>query len=58
VTLLSSPPEVQWIALRNINLLLQKRSDILSNAGLFLQVLVRQGGKLDIMVHLATRTLT
>ncbi|KAH9031897.1 Adaptor protein complex beta subunit [Lactarius pseudohatsudake] len=31
VTLLSSPPEVQWIALRNINLLLQKRSDILSN---------------------------
>lgn len=31
VTLLSSPPEVQWVALRNINLLLQKRSDILSN---------------------------
>jgi AP-1 complex subunit beta-1 len=31
VTLLSSPPEVQWIALRNINLLLQKRSDILAN---------------------------
>jgi vesicle coat complex subunit len=31
VTLLSSPPKVQWIALRNINLLLQKRSDILSN---------------------------
>ena len=31
VTLLSSPPEVQWVALRNINLLLQKRSDLLSN---------------------------
>ena len=31
VTLLASPPEVQWVALRNINLLLQKRSDILSN---------------------------
>ena len=31
VTLLSSPPEVQWVALRNINLLLQKRSDILQN---------------------------
>ncbi|KAG6835996.1 hypothetical protein H0H93_012412 [Arthromyces matolae] len=31
VTLLSSPPEVQWVALRNINLLLQKRADILSN---------------------------
>ena len=31
VTLLSSPPEVQWVALRNINLLLQKRPDILQN---------------------------
>jgi vesicle coat complex subunit len=31
VTRLSSPPEVRWIALRNINLLLQKRSDILSS---------------------------
>jgi vesicle coat complex subunit len=31
VTLLSSPPEVQWVALRNINLLLQKRPELLSN---------------------------
>lgn len=31
VTLLSNPPEVQWVALRDINLLLQKRPDILSN---------------------------
>ena len=31
VTLLSNPPEVQWVALRNINLLLQKRPDMLSN---------------------------
>ncbi|OWZ54857.1 clathrin binding protein [Cryptococcus neoformans 125.91] len=31
VTLISSPPEVQWVALRNINLLLQKRPDILAN---------------------------
>ena len=31
VALIFSPPEVQRIALRNINLLLQKRSDILSN---------------------------
>ena len=31
VTLLSLPPEVQWVALRNINLLLQKHSNILSN---------------------------
>ncbi|KAG5730431.1 Beta-adaptin-like protein C [Termitomyces sp. T112] len=30
VTLLSSPPEVQWVALRNINLL-QKQPDVLSN---------------------------
>ena len=31
VTLVSSEHEVQWVALRNINLLLQKRSDILQN---------------------------
>lgn len=59
VTLLSSPPEVQWIALRNINLLLQKRSDILSNEmrvffckyndPLYVKV-----EKLDIMVRLAS----
>ncbi|KNZ72419.1 Beta-adaptin-like protein C [Termitomyces sp. J132] len=30
VTLLSSPPEVQWVALRNINIL-QKQPDVLSN---------------------------
>ncbi|KAI0776643.1 Adaptor protein complex beta subunit [Trametes elegans] len=59
VTLLSNPPEVQWVALRNINLLLQKRSDILSNEmrvffckyndPLYVKV-----EKLDIMVRLAT----
>ena len=59
VTLLSSPPEVQWVALRNINLLLQKRSDILSNEmrvffckyndPLYVKV-----EKLDIMVRLAS----
>ncbi|RHZ77368.1 hypothetical protein Glove_180g19 [Diversispora epigaea] len=31
VTLLSSAPEVQYVALRNINIILQKRSDILQN---------------------------
>ena len=31
VTLLASAPEVQYVALRNINLILQKRSDILQN---------------------------
>jgi AP-1 complex subunit beta-1 len=59
VTLLSSPPEVQWVALRNINLLLQKRADILSNEmrvffckyndPLYVKV-----EKLDIMVRIAT----
>lgn len=58
VTLLSNPPEVQWVALRNINLLLQKRGDILSNEmrvffckyndPLYVKV-----EKLDIMVRLA-----
>ncbi|TFL01783.1 clathrin binding protein [Pterulicium gracile] len=58
VTLLSSPPEVQWVALRNINLLLQKRPDILQsemrvffckyNDPLYVKV-----EKLDIMVRLA-----
>jgi vesicle coat complex subunit len=58
VTLLSSPPEVQWVALRNINLLLQKRPEILANEmrvffckyndPLYVKV-----EKLDIMVRLA-----
>ena len=58
VTLLSSAPEVQWIALLNINLLLQRRSDILSNEmrvffckyndPLYVKV-----EKLDIMVRLS-----
>ncbi len=51
-------PEVQWVALRNINLLLQKRNDVLSNEmrvffckyndPLYVKV-----EKLDIMVRLA-----
>ncbi|EIW76843.1 Adaptor protein complex beta subunit [Coniophora puteana RWD-64-598 SS2] len=58
VTLLSSPPEVQWVALKNINLLLQKRADLLTsemrvffckyNDPLYVKV-----EKLDIMVRLA-----
>ncbi|KAH7908849.1 adaptin N terminal region-domain-containing protein [Hygrophoropsis aurantiaca] len=61
VTLLSSPPEVQWVALRNINLLLQKRSDLLTNEmrvffckyndPLYVKV-----EKLDIMVRLASES--
>lgn len=58
VTLLSNPPEVQWVALRDINLLLQKRPELLSNEmrvffckyndPLYVKV-----EKLDIMVRLA-----
>jgi AP-1 complex subunit beta-1 len=58
VTLLSSPPEVQWVALRNINLLLQKQPGLLQNEmrvffckyndPLYVKV-----EKLDIMVRLA-----
>ena len=58
VTLLSSPPEVQWVALRNINLLLQKRSDILQNEKRvffckYYDPLHVKVEKLDIMVCLA-----
>ncbi|KAL4080674.1 armadillo-type protein [Scleroderma citrinum] len=58
VTFLSFPPEVQWVALQKINLLLQKRPDLLSNEmrvffckyndPLYVKV-----EKLDIMVRLA-----
>lgn len=58
VTLLSSPPEVQWVALRNINLLLQKQPEVLQNEmrvffckyndPLYVKI-----EKLDIMVRLA-----
>lgn len=59
VTLISSPPEVQWVALRNINLLLQKRPEILSNE---MRVFFCKYNdppyvkveKLDIMVRLAS----
>jgi AP-1 complex subunit beta-1 len=61
VTLLSSPPEVQWVALRNINLLLQKEPGVLSNEmrvffckyndPLYVKV-----EKLDIMVRLANES--
>ena len=58
VTLLSSPPEVRWIALRNINLLLQKRGDILPNKTRvffckYNDTLYVKVEKLDIMVRLS-----
>lgn len=59
VTLVSSAPEVQWVALRNINLILQKRPEALSsemrvffckyNDPPYLKV-----EKLDIMIKLAS----
>ncbi|CAK9783551.1 putative clathrin binding protein [Cutaneotrichosporon oleaginosum] len=59
VTLISSAPEVQWVALRNINLLLQKKPDVLANE---MRVFFCKYNdppyvkveKLDIMVRLAT----
>src|SRR5882672_9183519 len=61
VTLLSSPPEVQWVALRNINLLLQKQPGLLQNEmrvffckyndPLYVKV-----EKLEIMVRLANES--
>eukprot|EP01029_Cantina_marsupialis_P028340 TRINITY_DN776025_c0_g1_i1.p1 TRINITY_DN776025_c0_g1~~TRINITY_DN776025_c0_g1_i1.p1 ORF type:complete len:883 (-),score=262.76 TRINITY_DN776025_c0_g1_i1:95-2389(-) len=59
VTLLSSQPEIQYVALRNINLILQKRPDILSHEinVFFCQyddpIYVKME-KLEIMVRLAS----
>ncbi|XP_019637646.1 PREDICTED: AP-1 complex subunit beta-1-like isoform X1 [Branchiostoma belcheri] len=60
VTLLSSEPEVQYVALRNINLIVQKRPDILKhemkvffvkyNDPIYVKL-----EKLDIMIRLATQ---
>lgn len=58
VTLVSSSPEVQWVALRNINLILQKRPTILTSE---LRVFFCKyndppyvkNEKLDIMIKLA-----
>lgn len=59
MTLISSAPEVQWVALRNINLLLQKKPDVLANE---MRVFFCKYNdppyvkveKLEIMVRLAT----
>ncbi len=60
VTLLSSEPEVQYVALRNINLIIQKRADILKhemkvffvkyNDPIYVKL-----EKLDIMIRLASQ---
>lgn len=60
VTLLSSEPEVQYVALRNINLIVQKRPDILKhemkvffvkyNDPIYVKL-----EKLDIMIRLASQ---
>lgn len=59
VTLVSSAPEVQWVALRNINLILQKRPEVLSNEMRVFFCKYNDPGyvkleKLDIMVKLST----
>ena len=61
VTLLSSEPEVQYVALRNINLIIQKRADVLRhemkvffvkyNDPIYVKL-----EKLDIMIRLASQS--
>lgn len=60
VTLLSSEPEVQYVALRNINLIVQKRADILKNEMKVFFVKYNDPiyvklEKLDIMIRLANQ---
>ena len=60
VTLLSAEPEIQYVALRNINLIVQKRSDVLKhemkvffvkyNDPIYVKL-----EKLDIMIRLASQ---
>jgi vesicle coat complex subunit len=59
VTLLSSEPEVQYVALRNINLVVQKRADILANHMKVFFVkyndpIYVKMEKLDVMIRLAS----
>ncbi|XP_043232753.1 AP-1 complex subunit beta-1-like isoform X2 [Amphibalanus amphitrite] len=61
VTLLSSEPEVQYVALRNINLVVQKRPDILKNEMKVFFVKYNDPiyvklEKLDIMIRLANQS--
>lgn len=61
VTLLSSEPEVQYVALRNINLIVQKRPDILKNEMKVFFVKYNDPiyvklEKLDIMIRLANQS--
>ncbi|XP_060081301.1 AP-1 complex subunit beta-1-like [Ylistrum balloti] len=60
VTLLSAEPEIQYVALRNINLIVQKRPDILKNEMKVFFVKYNDPiyvklEKLDIMIRLATQ---
>jgi len=60
VTLLSAEPEVQYVALRNINLIVQKRPDILKNEikAFFVKYndpIYVKLEKLDIMIRLASQ---
>lgn len=61
VTLLSAEPEIQYVALRNINLIVQKRQDILKNEMKVFFVKYNDPiyvklEKLDIMIRLTSQT--
>ncbi|XP_045171510.2 AP-1 complex subunit beta-1-like [Mercenaria mercenaria] len=61
VTLLSAEPEIQYVALRNINLIVQKRSDILKNEMKVFFVKYNDPiyvklEKLDIMIRLTSQS--
>lgn len=61
VTLVTSEPEVQWVALRNINLILQKYPDILSNEMRvffckYNDPLYVKTEKVDVMIRLANES--
>ena len=58
VTLLSSEPEVQYVALRNISLIIQKRPDILKHEmKVYNDPIYYKLEKVDIMIRVAKPTL-
>ncbi|RTG85543.1 AP-1 complex subunit beta-1 [Schistosoma bovis] len=56
VTLLSAEPEIQYVALRNINLIVQKRRDILKQEIKYNDPIYVKLEKLDIMIRLINQS--
>uniref|UniRef100_A0A095C643 AP-2 complex subunit beta n=1 Tax=Schistosoma haematobium TaxID=6185 RepID=A0A095C643_SCHHA len=56
VTLLSAEPEIQYVALRNINLIVQKRRDILKQEIKYNDSIYVKLEKLDIMIRLINQS--